>query len=183
MTYLTRMPENDVQTEGSRATMVGRKFIAHRKRASIGGRFVICWLKNISLNIFIKNIKIAVIWTTLRYVWIKHTLVRLHGVSRYVVLFMKNIILSTAFWCKALLQFDGVRNEDCWLTRTLKPVCCSCIHNTYLIIRVYIYMHEMKYLMHLNAKIFVKATCSQGKPTRTSPFISYLNPYMSTLCF
>ena len=33
---------------------------------------------------------------------IEPILVRVRRVTRYVVLFMKNIILSTACWCKAL---------------------------------------------------------------------------------
>ena len=35
------------------------------------------------------------------------------GVLRYVVLFMKNIILSTPFLCKASVHFNGFGNEDC----------------------------------------------------------------------
>ena len=57
---------NDAGTQWNRATLVARKFLAHRKRACSGGRFVICWSKNISLKIFSKNIKITVIWTTLK---------------------------------------------------------------------------------------------------------------------
>ena len=41
MIYLTPMRENNVKPQRSRATLVARKFIAHRKRASNGARCVI----------------------------------------------------------------------------------------------------------------------------------------------
>ena len=49
MIYLTPMRENNVKPQRSRATLVARKFIAHRKRASNGARCVIRWFKDISL--------------------------------------------------------------------------------------------------------------------------------------
>ena len=109
---------------------------------------------------------------------------RVRGVSRYVVLFMKNIVLSTPFWCKAPLHFDGFRNADCWHDdhgegyRNLYVA----IYKPQAIVEHNIsgsYIHKLTIFHALNHYIF----CQNHLLPRTSSFtISYLNLYMSRLC-
>ena len=107
-----------------------------------------------------------------------------HGVLRYVVLFMKNNILSTTLWCKVPVHFDGFGNEDCWFTCMLKLNEPQTIvqHNTFLVIRVncdHIYA-QIKIFDVL--KLLSKPRAPKGILSRSHIWMSLCRHYV-VLCF